>query len=125
MRKAKTRTNQKYLKMSSRNSSRIFWNSNEEHFIHYKICSSPEESDEEKANRKREKVIEIGQTQQETLQETQRTKKRQENSKKAAEEGTAHIDEVFEYQSETDRSRVKLGRRHQQASKKAKLDKLE
>jgi hypothetical protein len=67
----------------------------------------------------------LDQAQQETLQETQRTKEAPENSKKAAEEGTAHIDEMLEYQSETDRSRVKLGRKikHQQASKKAKLEK--
>ena len=47
--------------------------------------------------------------------------------KKAAEEETTHIDEMLEYKSEVNRSKVKLGRntRHQQAAKSAKQNKNE
>jgi hypothetical protein len=47
--------------------------------------------------------------------------------KKAAEEETAHIDEMLEYKSEVNRSKFKLGRntRHQQAAKSAKQNRNE
>ena len=85
---------------------RIFWSRTQAQT--WRFAVSPEESDEEKAIRKREKVVEnLARCNRKRSKKAQRTKKRQKNSKKVAEEGTAHIDEVLEYQSETDRSRMK------------------
>ena len=72
-----------------------------------RFAVSPEESDEKNGKR---------------LFNRKRSEKREESSGGR----NAHIDELLEYKSETDRSRVKLGRktRHQQAFKKAKQDNL-
>jgi hypothetical protein len=82
--------------------------------------------EEEKANRKRGKVVETGQTQRKRSKKRKEQRKRQRNLKKAAEEETAHIDEMLEYKSEANRSRMKLGRktRHQQAAKTESKTKL-
>jgi hypothetical protein len=88
------------------NSLGTFWSRNEDtNSSITRFAVSLEESDEEKANRKREKVIENWvRRNRKCFKKRKEERKRQKISKKAAEEGTAHIGKVLEYQSETGRS---------------------
>ena len=92
IRKAKTRTNHNYLKMS-RKQLENFLEQERRHKLGASITRfavSPEKSDEEEANRK------LGQTQQEKRSKKRKKQRKcQKNSKKAAEEGPAHIDEMW------------------------------
>jgi hypothetical protein len=115
LRKVKTRTNQKYLKMSRKQLDNFL-----EQEGRFKLGASitrfavrDEESDEEKANCKREEVIEN-----QARLNRKRAKKRKEQRKRK-------LDEMLKYKSEVNRSELKLGRktRHQQAAKLAKQKK--
>jgi hypothetical protein len=98
MRKAETRTNHNYLKMS-RKQLENFLEQERRHKLGASITRfavSPEESDEEEANRKRENVIEnLARHNRKRSKKRKEQRKCQKNSKKAAEEGTAHIDEMW------------------------------
>ena len=86
MRKANTRTNQKYLKMS-----RTTWS------IHYKIC------DEEKAIRKREKEIKTWPRNRKRSKRRKKNKGSTRKTRRKQQRKEPHIiDEMLEYQSETD-----------------------
>jgi hypothetical protein len=108
LRKVKTRTNQKYLKMSRKQLDNFL-----EQEGRFKLGASitrfavlDEESDEEKANCKREEVIEN-----QARLNRKRAKKRKEQRKRK-------LDEMLKYKSEVNRSELKLGHktRHQQAA---------
>ena len=90
MRKAKTRTNQKYLKMSRKQLENLEQERrhNLEPIINIRFAVSPE-SDEEKAIRKRDK-INLARRNRGRSKKRKEQRKRQKNSKREAEEGTAN-----------------------------------